>query len=312
MAGQRPLPFVVIIICLAATGVVLFFQVQKLSADLGHTNGGATKAHQIHAAASAGDVAAINNAVTTPEAANMPLEGEEFWQEGMTPVMSAAMAAKPDAVRQLIKAGARPDARSRDGKTALIYAAGWADGATVMAVLESKPLINARSDDGWTATTMAATRGTADALAAVINAGGNVSDQNRWGQTALIGAAMSGSAEKVKMILAVASKNLINEADRQGMTALHYAAAGEGPAEVVQMLIDAGANVKALDNDKVTPLMRAADRANVDSVKILLAAGADPNVKDTNGLTALDWAAQRDDDAANQVAAILKAAMAAK
>ncbi len=61
--------------------------------------------------------------------------------------------------------------------------------------------------------------------------------------------------------------------------------------QVIDALIEAGANVNAKPNGGMTALIFA---QHVDTNKILvdklLKAGADPNARDNNGLTAADWA----------------------
>ena len=57
--------------------------------------------------------------------------------------------------------------------------------------------------------------------------------------------------------------------DESGKTALHHAALN-GRAEVIKLLIDAGANVNELDNQKLTPLNRAQLIANKDAIELLL------------------------------------------
>jgi ankyrin repeat protein len=65
-----------------------------------------------------------------------------------------------------------------------------------------------------------------------------------------------------------------------------------GETSTVTALIQAGANLNAVDHRHMTALMMAAaiDRANPETVRALIAAGADVNVKDRNAETALDWA----------------------
>jgi ankyrin repeat protein len=84
--------------------------------------------------------------------------------------------------------------------------------------------------------------------------------------------------------------------------------ATRGSAEMVQILLDAGAKVDARQMDWKTPLMLAAAGGNVPVVRLLLAAGADTQARDAAGQTALDHATARGRD---EVAQLLRAAAAA-
>jgi ankyrin repeat protein len=80
--------------------------------------------------------------------------------------------------------------------------------------------------------------------------------------------------------------------DREGNTAL-MVAANNGRTEVVDELVQAGANVNVTNRQGVSPLMRAATQEDVALVKKLIAAKADLNQKDSRGETALSFAAAR-------------------
>ncbi|WP_353275368.1 ankyrin repeat domain-containing protein [Wolbachia endosymbiont (group A) of Pipizella viduata] len=71
---------------------------------------------------------------------------------------------------------------------------------------------------------------------------------------------------------------------------LLHSAAKNGHADVVNALIQNGANVNAEDNFKSTPLHNAARNGHIDTVKVLIAKRADVNAKDIDGYTPLHWA----------------------
>jgi len=83
----------------------------------------------------------------------------------------------------------------------------------------------------------------------------------------------------------------VNAAQKDGMTALHWAAYHDY-TESAKLLIDAGANAKAENRYGVTPLSLACTGGNGEIVRMLLAAGADANTTLRGGETALMTAAR--------------------
>ena len=83
----------------------------------------------------------------------------------------------------------------------------------------------------------------------------------------------------------------VNVADRDGVTALHWAADHDDLA-MTDLLIRAGADVRAQNRYGVTPLYAAATNGNGVMVARLLEAGADPNTALPEGETALMTAAR--------------------
>jgi ankyrin repeat protein len=79
-------------------------------------------------------------------------------------------------------------------------------------------------------------------------------------------------------------------------TALHFAAFFAQP-ETARLLVDHGADVHAVSPTfgNVTPLHSAAAGNSAEIVHLLLEAGADPNVRQNGGFTALQAAAQNGD-----------------
>jgi ankyrin repeat protein len=73
------------------------------------------------------------------------------------------------------------------------------------------------------------------------------------------------------------------------VTALH-AAVSSNQAQIVEWLLDAGADVNARQQIDYTPLMGAAANARTDILELLLARGADPSLRTTDGKNAADLA----------------------
>ena len=102
-------------------------------------------------------------------------------------------------------------------------------------------------------------------------------------------AAMSGDRDTVRSLLKDGAD--VNAAMGDGMTALHWAAK-KGDVELAQMLLYAGANVKAMTRlGNYTPLIMASETGNAKMIEMLLKSGAEAKVATTNGTTPLMLAA---------------------
>jgi len=105
-------------------------------------------------------------------------------------------------------------------------------------------------------------------------------------------AAYEGDLKKVKEIID-RDPNQINVQDAQGFTPLHLAS-GKGHIEIVEFLLNHGADIELEILNGETPLMLAAQYARhgqYETIKTLLEHGAMVNHKDENSRTALHNAA---------------------
>ncbi|MEO3713406.1 ankyrin repeat domain-containing protein [Roseateles flavus] len=114
----------------------------------------------------------------------------------------------------------------------------------------------------------------------------DVNALNQAGETPVMLAALRGRLPWVQAL--VQRGALINEA---GFTALHYACSGPDNG-VSAWLVTQGAELDARSPNGSTPLMMAAGYGSPDSVDILLQAGADARLVNDKGLSALDFARQ--------------------
>lgn len=105
-----------------------------------------------------------------------------------------------------------------------------------------------------------------------------MTERDRDGRTALHYAALDGSVDAVRRLLEVEDVNAVDDA---GWTPLHFAAQG-ARADVAEALLDAGARVDAVDDRGQPPLYWAVVAASGDpvaTIRVLRARGADPTAK---------------------------------
>lgn len=102
----------------------------------------------------------------------------------------------------------------------------------------------------------------------------------------MVKAASTGDKIQLRKLIALGKD--VNEKDRDshGQTALHVAAE-TGDLEIVQMLIEAKADVNITDEYGATALMIAAQDNELEIARVLLEAGANPNLKNVAGDTAM-------------------------
>lgn len=124
----------------------------------------------------------------------------------------------------------------------------------------------------------AAARGDREAVKSLLKGAADVNAAQGDGMTALHWAAMNGDAELAQMLI-VAGANLKATTRLGGYTAV-YLAAQQGHAKVLEALIKGGADAKSGNANGTTPLMVASASGDVDTVRVLVEHGADVNAKD--------------------------------
>lgn len=101
-----------------------------------------------------------------------------------------------------------------------------------------------------------------------------------------------GDVARVKQLLT--EKCPVNTFDEIGCTPLHYAAKDEN-LEIMQLLLEAGADANASDQSKFadTPLRAVASNCSYEVAKLLIDNGADPTIPGGMMITALQKAQAR-------------------
>lgn len=154
-------------------------------------------------------------------------------------------------------------------------------------LIKSGVSVQARDVNGSTPLHIAAANAwLSDPLSVLIQAGAEVNASDKMGSTPLHYAATFASADSVEVLISAGAE--IDARDRNGSTPLHDAAASlwggyiEG-AERVRLLVDAGADVNARGINGSTPLHQAAASGSPDVIQLLLDAGAEGGLVDEDG-----------------------------
>ncbi len=117
--------------------------------------------------------------------------------------------------------------------------------------------------------------------------------RNDHGLTALMQAAAHGHTEVVRLILEAGAT--ADSEDKDGRTALIFACGKEGNLETVKLLLAARAKINKKPRDEFidwTALTSASYNSHIEIVQFLLENGADHSIKDSQGKTALDYAVE--------------------
>jgi uncharacterized protein len=124
----------------------------------------------------------------------------------------------------------------------------------------------------------AAARGDREAVKALLKQAADVNAAQGDGMTALHWAAMNGDLELTEMLIYAGAN--VRATTRLGTYTPLYLASQQGRGKVIQALVKAGGDVKAGTPNGTTPLMVAAASGELEAVRALVEAGADVNARD--------------------------------
>jgi ankyrin repeat protein len=242
-----------------------------------------------------------------------------YKERGTPLIVLAVRASTPEIVHLLLGAGANPnDAVEGTGITALMAAVEMGSMPVITDLLASKANPSATTKDGRSCIMLAVSRGNTEVVEALINAKADLNYVPAEGEPIVLYAVQQeSSSHRVEVVQLLGKGGANLNAGTLNLTPLGFAVQ-IGNTELVEALLDAGAdpnaknglgqapihrvgdNVEVLEillkakadpnlpmEGGVTPLIDAVNNNRVDVVKILLAAGADPTRTDEAGRTAL-------------------------
>ncbi|MFC1603640.1 ankyrin repeat domain-containing protein [Planctomycetota bacterium] len=201
--------------------------------------------------------------------------------EGSTPLQDAAGAGQEAVVRLLIAKGADVNTTSKDGKHSLGDAALAGHEAIIRLLLANGAKVNLRAEGRGSAVHAAAFGGHNSILDIIISNGADVNTVSRNGTPLHLAASPLGSntkamdnrsAQMVEKLIARGA-NVDAKHPQKGSTPL-YGAVARGRYRTSEVLIAAGANVNATDNEGKTLLSLAKEAGRAEIVELLRKHGA--------------------------------------
>lgn len=173
-------------------------------------------------------------------------------------------------------AGAASEPQDAQGNTPLLRAVVHNDVASARQLIDAGADVNAKNAIQDSPYLLAGAEGRLEILELTLAHGADLRSTNRYGGTALIPACERGHVEVVKRLLAAGvDPDHINNLGWTGLLeAILLSDGGPRHQAIVKLLIDGGADVNLADRDGVSPLQHARERGQQAIVALLLAAGA--------------------------------------
>lgn len=190
-------------------------------------------------------------------------------------LLIAAAEGDATAIRAEIAAGTPVDTRNTKGETALLIATHQNHVDAARALIDAGADVNAKDQISDSPYLYAGARGHLEILRLTLEHGADLKSLNRFGGTALIPAAERGHVETVATLIAAGVD--MNHVNKLGWTALMEAVvlADGGPRhrQIVQLLLDAGADPNIPDFDGVTPLQHAHRMGQAEMARLIVQGG---------------------------------------
>ena len=228
----------------------------------------------------------INNTLT--ESTNIVnAEDTEYdlsvtFDEGTTALMIASYYGYADLVNALIQNNADVNIKNKRNYTALLYATDiWARQGigiydsnfnVVELLVMAKADVNCVNNYGWGPLFFAADNSNSDVVAFLVDNGANINMVSDEGITPLL---IANDVDSVKIL---ASTTNINKANLAGITPLISFSGREISTEAINILLENGADINAIDKDGETSLSYAIENGNFETALILLENNANPNI----------------------------------
>ena len=189
-------------------------------------------------------------------------------------LITAASIGDLDLVNRLLAAGASLHAADERGRSALRSAVYNRRGDVARALIMAGADVNQKDGESNSAFLLASATNQIDIVRLSLSHGADTRSTDRYDGTALIAASQHGNVEVVKLLLKAGVP--VDRVNQLGWTALLEAIIlGDGSTryeDVVQLLLDAGADANLADREGITPSRHARERGYKTMVKMLMRA----------------------------------------
>lgn len=223
----------------------------------------------------AGDVAKLQQALDDGANPNYALP------DGSLPLAWAADSQSPELVSTLLKAGAKPDAKtSIDNFSPLVSACQRGEPAIVAALLDAGANVKRTTATGISPLALCAGNSSPEIVARLLEKGAPVDAVDETGQSPLMWAAAKGQVENIKLLVKAGAD--ANRTTKKGFTPLMFALVSANP-EAPLALINAGSDIAYVAPDGTSMVQMAMYRQQYEIAELLIKRGADLNAYDRNG-----------------------------
>ena len=182
------------------------------------------------------------------------------------------------------------EAKHSSGQSASLCPAMWSNPAVCRVLIDAGADLHTKNEKQESPLHYACESGALDVVKMLVEAGAGVRDTNDEGWTCLHVAVQFGHTETVRYLMGLPFVDM-NHRDSDNRTAL-CVAVDEERTDIVQVLIDAGADIDTQNNEGWSPLHTACEYGGLDIVKMLVRAGAGVRATDNLGWTCLAHAAR--------------------
>jgi ankyrin repeat protein len=215
---------------------------------------------------------------------------------GKTAVYYAADCGHEETLTFLLEQGAQANSKDERGSTPFMLACQQGQMGVVKVLLEQvgPQAFQETDEDRRTALYYAACWGKEEIFSFLLGQGGQANSKDKYGATPFMLACQEGHMGVVSLILQHVGPQALQEMEKRGWTALHFAAV-RGHEDIVTFLLGQGAQASRRNDDGMTPFMRACHQGRTGVVQVLVQHMGKQAVHETDnrGATALHWAAHR-------------------